>query len=130
MLKPSQAAWWPFNLSLSLSSKVTAQPTQVPTITVAALAQRLPQQPTAQLVDVREAPELRQLPLHGLTALHIPLGQLPQQLHLLQPDQPLYLFCQAGIRSGLAQAYLRQHGFPHATNVLGGALAWAALVQP
>ena len=101
----------------------------LPTITPATLAQALGQQPQAVMVDVREGPELAQLPLTGLRARHIPLGQLPQHLQTLPTDQPIYLFCQAAMRSSMAQAYLQQQGFTQAINVTGGALAWAAYVR-
>lgn len=93
----------------------------VPTITVHQLAEALASPEPPQLLDVREAAEVAQSALPDI--IHIPLMQLPDNLHLLRPETPVAIICRSGGRSAHATAFLLQEGFT-AANVSGGMLAW------
>lgn len=76
-----------------------------------------------QIVDVREAFELAEGLLPG--AVHIPLrsvpGEVPQQL---DPELPLVVYCQHGVRSLQAIRYLRAQGWARAISMSGGFVEW------
>ena len=51
--------------------------------------------------------------------------------HLDLPrDAIIYLICRSGRRSAMAQQYLRNHGYRHPVNVMGGLLAWKQAALP
>lgn len=84
---------------------------------------------TVQLVDVRtpEEFEIATLP----NARNIELDHLREQLHLLDPNRPVVVFCQIGVRGYLAYRILRQRGFADVRNLTGGikTYAWATEKQ-
>lgn len=64
------------------------------------------------LVDVREPHEWESGHIEG--ALHIPLGKLlvaAEILDTLNRLEPIVVYCQHGMRSARAVAYLREHGY-------------------
>lgn len=77
--------------------------------------------PGATVLDVREDYEWEAGHIDG--AVHIPLGQLPERLQELDPDEDLYVICRTGGRSHRAAAWLVGHGYS-AVNVSGGMDAW------
>ena len=74
------------------------------------------------LVDVREEGEFA----HGRApgAINIPLGEIGGSLPRLRELGPLMLICDAGIRSDIAAAYLRQQGLEQVANIRQGVYAW------
>lgn len=82
-----------------------------------------------QLVDVRtpEEFEIGTLP----NAHNIELDHLRERLHLLDPQRPVVVFCQIGVRGYLAYRILRQRGFAQVHNLTGGlkTYAWATEKQ-
>ncbi|WP_210464345.1 MULTISPECIES: rhodanese-like domain-containing protein [Rufibacter] len=93
-------------------------------ITAAELKQRLANNETPILIDVREPWEFEEQSIPG--AKLIPLGSLPEQLHELEEykDQEVLVQCRSGKRSATAQAFMQQQGFTNVRNVLGGILAY------
>jgi len=76
-----------------------------------------------QVVDVRDAREVRSLPIAGAPhAIHIPLNSLRDRLAELDPGQPTVVACRSGMRSYLGTRILAQHGFREVYN-LSGAVA-------
>ncbi len=89
----------------------------VPSVTIDQL-------PTGALIlDVREPPEWAAG--HIEDARHIPMNSVPDRLGELSPDEPLYVICAVGGRSGQVAAWLNRQGFD-AINVTGGMHAWDA----
>ena len=78
---------------------------------------------TVLVVDVREPWEFAEGHLPG--ARPVPLATVPALVGDLPPDQPVYLVCAVGGRSGQAAAYLAQRGVD-AVNVEGGTQEWVA----
>ena len=78
-----------------------------------------------QLIDVRTADEyeLGTIPM----ARHMDVNHLREQLHQLDPNVPVVLFCQIGLRGYIAYRILVQHGFTQVRNLSGGykTYAWA-----
>lgn len=73
------------------------------------------------LIDVREDDEVAEGKIPG--AVHIPLGELPIQMHDLDESTPYILVCRSGGRSGRAQEIMADEGYD-VTNMAGGMLAW------
>lgn len=82
----------------------------------------------ARPLDVREADEWAAG--HAPTATHIPMSQIQSRLGEIPSDQdPLYVICRSGGRSGQVVGFLVQQGYP-AVNVSGGMQAWFAAGRP
>jgi adenylyltransferase/sulfurtransferase len=81
-----------------------------------------------QVIDVRETHEHQIAHVSGTTLL--PLSQLAQRFHELNPDQSYYLHCKMGGRSMRALEFLRQQGFKKLKSVAGGITAWSNEVDP
>ncbi|MBC3542450.1 rhodanese-like domain-containing protein [Rufibacter sediminis] len=93
-------------------------------ITAAELKQRLANNETPIILDVREPWEHEEQNI--ASAKLIPLGSLPERLHELDEykDQEILVHCRSGKRSATAQAIMQQQGFTNVRNVLGGMLAY------
>jgi len=77
-----------------------------------------------EIVDVREPDEFTGELGHIAGARLIPLGELPQQLALLDKGKPIVTVCRSGGRSAQAVAILEKAGFTKAANLAGGMLEW------
>lgn len=86
----------------------------------------LMKQSAIQLVDVREASELEIATIGGI---HIPLNNIPQQWEKLVVTKPVYLLCHHGMRSTMAQNWLKENTPLQAVNVAGGIHAWSMEVD-
>lgn len=77
------------------------------------------------VVDVRELHELSYGKIGS--ALHIPMQQIPNELHQLGDDvhQTIILVCHAGMRSLHAAQYLEGLGYSDVINLVGGMNSWA-----
>lgn len=69
------------------------------------------------ILDVRSPSEYDQT--HLVAAKHIPVDVLRKRLGELDPEKPLFVHCQTGLRSYVACRILEQHGFK-CRNVTGG----------
>jgi adenylyltransferase/sulfurtransferase len=80
------------------------------------------------LIDVREPHEHRicNIPAAKL----IPLGEFPKHVSELDPEADIVIHCKSGMRSAKACGILRQAGFQHVRNMVGGILAWSDKVDP
>src|SRR5690606_4139485 len=77
----------------------------------------------AQLIDVREPREYEGG--HILGARNIPMSQLKQRLNEIRTDQPVYLYCQSGIRSSqAAQILKKKRGVEELYHLKGGFKKW------
>lgn len=74
------------------------------------------------LVDVRRTDEFEAGHIHG--AINIPIDELRERMGELDPNQTIYIYCEAGLRGYLAQRILRQHGFNNVLNLSGGYQLW------
>ncbi len=73
-----------------------------------------------QTVDVREPYEVKALPLADCDdIINIPLDQLRDRLHELDPAKPTIVACRSGLRSYLGTRILAQHGFTEVYNLSG-----------
>ena len=86
------------------------------------------QQAPTQVIDVREPDEWDAG--HLAEATLIPLGELAERRHELDPAARVVIVCRSGRRSLVAAEYLQQLGFPEARSLAGGMIAWAEAGQP
>ena len=80
------------------------------------------------LLDVREPQEVALVRLAG--SVHIPMGEVPNRLHELDPVADIVVYCHHGGRSASVAGFLRQHAFTSVANLTGGINQWALTVQP
>jgi sulfur-carrier protein adenylyltransferase/sulfurtransferase len=99
-------------------------------IGVGELKERLDRGDVVDLVDVREPFEWRIANLEPYGARLIPMGQLAQRLHELDPAREIVVYCRSGARSADVVEHLRQQGFRGARNLRGGVLAWGDEIDP
>ncbi|MCS5712602.1 ThiF family adenylyltransferase [Candidatus Berkiella aquae] len=90
-------------------------------ITVQELAQKLNNQESFFLLDVRNPDEHAQFNIGGHL---VPLTLLPESLAQIPDDMPIVIYCRSGHRSQLALEFLQQQGFSDVKNLIGGVLAW------
>ncbi len=97
-------------------------------IDVIELKQKIDRGDKFTLIDVREPHEYRICSIPG--AKLIPLGEFAQHVNEFNSDDDIIIHCRSGMRSAKACAVLREAGFEHVRNVVGGILAWADKVDP
>lgn len=81
------------------------------------------------VIDVRSAAEFEAEHIRG--SYHVPLGTLAEHSaelarHLDDPDSPLVLVCQSGVRAEQGRRHLAGAGLDRAHVLQGGVLAYAA----
>ena len=83
--------------------------------------------PGALLLDVREADEYAGGHIPG--SVNLPLSRLSDVDQLAESfEQPLFLYCLSGARSGQAEALLRREGYEKAESI-GGINRWRGPVE-
>lgn len=80
------------------------------------------------VIDVRESDEFESG--HVPTAMHVPLGTVPNNVDAFRSDAEVYVVCQAGGRSMRACEFLHDQGVTNVVNVIGGTAGWIALGNP
>lgn len=92
-------------------------------VTVQELKQKLDNNESFQLLDIREEYEFEEANLNGEL---IPMGELMQNTSKIAKDKPVIIHCRSGVRSGtIIGALERQFGFTNLYNLKGGIKAWA-----
>jgi len=98
------------------------------TITPRDLHQLLADKKQVELIDVRTPVEYREV--HVPTAQSIPLDKVDPEIIMRnrkgKADEPLYMICRSGGRSGQACQNFLAAGHENVVNVEGGTLAWEA----
>ncbi|MDD9313378.1 rhodanese-like domain-containing protein [Cytobacillus firmus] len=87
------------------------------TMTVKEVEQQLAAGVKLNIIDVREADEVKEGKI--ASAIHIPLGLIEFRMHELDKNQEYVMVCRSGNRSGLAERFLEGQGFS-VINMLGG----------
>ena len=93
------------------------------------LTRRFKEKESFTLLDVREEEELKQTGIFP-EALHVFLGDLPNQLHRVPKDKPVTTFCGSGMRAIIAASILKQNGFEQVEDNLGSMAACHAAGCP
>ena len=97
------------------------------TITTEELEKLLKEGQHLNLIDVREDEEVAEGMIPG--AKHIKMGQIPENLELLDKNKEYILICRSGGRSGRTCEYLESLGYS-VTNMIGGMLDWKGQIEP
>jgi len=104
----------------------------IATITPQLLAEKLQADAEIDLIDVRSPIEFQAV--HATPARNIPFHRLRPREILESRDgsaeRPLYVICQAGVRSQKACEKLVAAGCSHVVSVEGGTAAWEAVGLP
>jgi rhodanese-related sulfurtransferase len=80
------------------------------------------------LLDVRENDEVATASVDF--GRHVPMASVPQRLAELPKDKTIVVMCHHGSRSERVTRYLRENGFPNATNLAGGIDDWSVRIDP
>lgn len=86
----------------------------------------LPRDGSVTLLDVRTPTEHARGSIDGF--VNLPLDSLRDRLDTLDPDKPVYVHCQSGLRSYIACRILTQNGFT-CFNLSGGYVFYSAVVK-
>lgn len=81
----------------------------------------------AVVIDVRNPHEYEAGHVPG--ARLIPMAELPERVSEIPRDQPVYVVCATGARSGRAAHFFKEQGID-ATNIAGGTKAWMQAGHP
>jgi rhodanese-related sulfurtransferase len=79
------------------------------------------------LLDCREPWEYQTAHIDG--AELIPMGEIPQRLNEIPRDQPIVVYCHAGVRSLNAASWLKRQGV-NALSMSGGIDQWSREIDP
>ena len=79
------------------------------------------------LLDCREPWEYQTARIEG--AVLIPMRQIPQKLDAIPKDQPVVVYCHAGVRSFNVASWLKQQGV-NAVSMSGGIDRWSMEIDP
>ncbi len=79
------------------------------------------------ILDCREDLEFQAARIEG--AVLIPMRQIPQRLSEIPRDQPVVVYCHAGMRSYNAASWLKQQGV-NALSMSGGIDRWSIEIDP
>jgi adenylyltransferase/sulfurtransferase len=79
------------------------------------------------LLDCREPWEFQTARIEGATL--IPMRQIAQKLDDIPKDQPVVVYCHAGVRSFNAASWLKQQGVK-ALSMTGGIDRWSKEIDP
>jgi len=97
-------------------------------ITVEELKTLMDEKAEFTLIDVREEQEYEAANLNGV---HIPLGDILNNLDQIPKEGNVIMQCRSGGRSGNAIKVLEQReGYTNLKNLEGGILAWKAKIDP
>lgn len=78
-----------------------------------------------QLIDVRTPNEFNQGSLDGALNMDFRSQNLENQLNTLDKTKPVFIFCQAGGRSGKCYKKMKDMGFSEVYDMEGGYGAWS-----
>jgi adenylyltransferase/sulfurtransferase len=98
-------------------------------ITPSQLKERLDRGDQVTIIDVREPHEWQIANLENFGSRLIPLGQFPDRINELNPQDDIVVHCKMGGRSAKAYDVLKKAGFTRIKNLKGGILAWADQVD-
>jgi rhodanese-related sulfurtransferase len=79
------------------------------------------------LLDVRQDWETKLCRLPN--AVHIPIEEIELRVEELSREDPIVVYCHAGVRSAAVAEYLRSLGFRDVRNLAGGLDLWARTVD-
>lgn len=118
-------------VTLVQESSITLPDMPLPssTLSVSELRAALESNPKALVIDVRSAEEWAEAHIDHPRVISLGLGEVIRDPSQLDTSRDMYLLCQSGNRSSMAQMILSARGV-ETTNVSGGMNAWIAAGYP
>ena len=114
-----------FALASCQSGQPALEGPAVELMDVPTFAQALKDNPKAQLVDVRTPAEYQEGTIEGSRHINFYGEDFTAQLEAqLDKNQPVYIFCRSGNRSGKAAVMMEELGFKKVYDLDGGIMAW------
>lgn len=92
--------------------------------------QKLQETPTAQLIDVRTPQEYSQGFINQAVNMDYNSGQFMKLAAKLSKEEPVFVYCLSGGRSGAAASELRSAGYKQVYELVGGIMQWKASNLP
>ena len=104
--------------------------TRIKETTVAETQEKLSNDGTVKLIDVREDKEWDTA--HAANSMHLGKGVIERDIEQLVPDKSteLILYCGGGYRSALAADVLQTMGYTNVYSMAGGWKAWKEAAAP
>ena len=99
-------------------------------VNVADFAAGLDTTDNALLLDVRTDAEFASGHLKGATQIDFYRDDFNEAIAALDKNQPVFVYCRSGNRSGKAAKQMKAMGFKEVYNLEGGIGAWARRNQP
>lgn len=99
-------------------------------VNVADFAAGLDTTDNALLLDVRTDAEFASGHLKGATQIDFYRDDFNEAIAALDKNQPVFVYCRSGNRSGKAAKQMKALGFKEVYNLEGGIGAWARRNQP
>ena len=99
-------------------------------VNVADFAAGLDTADNALLLDVRTDAEFASGHLNGATQIDFYRKDFEEAIAALDKDQPVFVYCRSGNRSGKAAKKMKAMGFKEVYNLEGGIGAWSRRNQP
>lgn len=87
------------------------------------------QQGNVQVVDVRTALEFEKGHINGAVNIDFYAEDFLKNFSEIDKNEPLYIYCKSGNRSGEASKRLRAIGFKKIVDLKGGYLSWKKFVK-
>lgn len=84
----------------------------------------------AQLIDVRTPEEVQEGYIAGAKNINFYDENFAEQVKTLHKNQPVFLYCRSGGRSGKASQMLLEAGFTQVYDLQGGMNAWSSENMP
>jgi rhodanese-related sulfurtransferase len=85
----------------------------------------------AVVIDLRRPDEFSKGHIKGaVNANWQNLPEFSKKTELLEKAKPVYIYCQAGVRSEKASEWMRKNGFKHVSGLEGGIQAWKNSGKP
>tara|TARA_B100002051_G_C16190534_1_gene371748 strand:+ start:31 stop:363 length:333 start_codon:yes stop_codon:yes gene_type:complete len=96
-------------------------------ITVQKLSELKDEDKKIQIIDIREDTEREHAFVKG--TIHMKLTEISKRHTELDKNKNIFVMCHTGTRSQAVCKWLKEQGYNHCVNVLGGIDAWAALID-
>ncbi len=99
-------------------------------LSAAEFAERIAENPTSIILDVRTPEEFLEGHLQEARNTALNGNDFEQQIKALNKSQPIFVYCLSGGRSSEAADKMRSDGFEHVYELQGGIMKWRAANLP
>jgi thioredoxin 1 len=117
-------------LSTVLLNSCTTEHKYKTNLSVSDFAERIEEDSSAILLDVRTPDEFSKGHLHNARNIDWNDTDFEQQIKTLDKSQPVFVYCLSGGRSSAAADNMRSNGFKHVYELEGGIMKWRAANLP